>query len=355
MTNIIQINLLSPGFTTPNGSAFLFPLIFFNNELKHSGIRINFFSKFSSAIYGADIIAVDSKFHKFMWEEQKQVIFQQFVDLKKNCDSLIYFDTTDSTGSLQTEILNYVDSYCKGQLLKNRKSYLKSFYGDRLYTDYIHKKFGVNDKKIQRSIPVKNREHLKKLKISWNSGLADYSKFGPFWMKIYDYIPLNFFLGFKKLRPLKKNINIHSRFGINYSKDTVAWQRKKITNLLINLDKKKLSRLQYFSELLRSKIVISPFGWGEITLKDFEAFLCNNLLFKPSMDHLDTWPNFFVNNKTYCSFSWDLSDFIKKLKDIEKNFPDYLDIVNYGNQNYLKYASKNGAEKFVNHFSNILT
>ena len=42
-----------------------------------------------------------------MWEEQKQVIFQQFVELKKNCNSLIYFDTTDSTGSLQTEILNY--------------------------------------------------------------------------------------------------------------------------------------------------------------------------------------------------------------------------------------------------------
>mgnify|MGYP003325196652 CR=1 FL=1 len=33
-----------------------------------------------------------------------------------------------------------------------------------------------------------------------------------------------------------------------------------------------------------------------------------------------------------------LSDFIKKLQDIEKNFSDYLDIVNYGNQNYLKYA-----------------
>ena len=98
MKSVIRINLLSPGFKTPNGSAFLFPIIFFNNELKHSGIRINLFSKFSSAIYGADIIAVDSKFHKFMWKEQKHIIFQNFVELKKNCDSLNTL-ITDSSGS----------------------------------------------------------------------------------------------------------------------------------------------------------------------------------------------------------------------------------------------------------------
>ena len=132
--------------------------------------------------------------------------FSTIYRIKKNCDSLIYFDTTDSSGSLQTEILNYVDIYCKGQLLKNRKSYLKSFYGDRLYTDYVHKKFGINDKKIQRSIPIKNREHLKNSKFHGILFKADYSKFGPFWMKIYDYIPINFFLGFKNLKPLKKTL-----------------------------------------------------------------------------------------------------------------------------------------------------
>ena len=47
---------------------------------------------------------------------------------------------------------------------------------------------------------------------------ADYSKFGPL-MKISTSYTTNFFLGFKNLNNfLKKNINIHSRFGINYSK-----------------------------------------------------------------------------------------------------------------------------------------
>ena len=34
----------------------------------------------------------------------------------------------------------------------------------------------------------------------------------------------------------------------------------------------KLGRRDYFTELKNSRIILSPFGWGEITLKDFEVF-----------------------------------------------------------------------------------
>ena len=34
------INVLTPGFTTSNGSAFLFPLIVFKNEIRNAGMDI---------------------------------------------------------------------------------------------------------------------------------------------------------------------------------------------------------------------------------------------------------------------------------------------------------------------------
>jgi hypothetical protein len=34
------------------------------------------------------------------------------------------------------------------------------------------------------------------------------------------------------------------------------------------------------------------------------------MLLKPDMDHLETWPNVFIKNQTYVSFSWDAEDLI---------------------------------------------
>jgi hypothetical protein len=55
--------------------------------------------------------------------------------------------------------------------------------------------------------------------------------------------------------------------------------------------------------------VVSPFGFGEITLKDFEVFLTGGLLLKPDMSHMQTWPDVFRAGETMAAHAWDLSDF----------------------------------------------
>ena len=42
------INVLTPGFTTSNGSAFLFPLIVFKNEIRNAGMDITFVTSTNS-------------------------------------------------------------------------------------------------------------------------------------------------------------------------------------------------------------------------------------------------------------------------------------------------------------------
>ena len=63
----------------------------------------------------------------------------------------------------------------------------------------------------------------------------------------------------------------------------------------------------------KSKICISPFGLGEITLRDFEIIISGSAIFKGNCDHMDTWPNLFIKDQTYIDYKWDLSDFEDKL------------------------------------------
>ena len=63
-------------------------------------------------------------------------------------------------------------------------------------------------------------------------------------------------------------------------------------------------------EAAHSKIILSPFGWGELCLRDFEAVFNGALLLKPDMSHLETWPDIFVPGETYIPFGWDAEDLV---------------------------------------------
>ena len=58
-----------------------------------------------------------------------------------------------------------------------------------------------------------------------------------------------------------------------YSRNTVAWYRK-IAFEKLNLSiPKRLLTYKYFLELSKSKVSLSPFGWGEINYRDYSLLL----------------------------------------------------------------------------------
>lgn len=61
-----------------------------------------------------------------------------------------------------------------------------------------------------------------------------------------------------------------------------------------------------------SKACISPFGWGEICYRDFESFFYGATLLKPTVDHMDTFPDFFIKNETYIPIDWNFDN----IKDV---------------------------------------
>jgi hypothetical protein len=66
---------------------------------------------------------------------------------------------------------------------------------------------------------------------------------------------------------------------------------------------------RFIAEMKRSKLVFSPFGYGEVCWRDYEAVMTGAVLLKPDMGHVQTDPDIFVPWETYVPVAWDLSDF----------------------------------------------
>jgi len=84
------------------------------------------------------------------------------------------------------------------------------------------------------------------------------------------------------------------------------------TSYQVVMPEARVTRDEYYQEMMRSKICISPFGYGEICWRDFEAGLCGCLLIKPDMSHVETNPDIFKPYKTYVPVKWDFSDLEEK-------------------------------------------
>jgi hypothetical protein len=82
------------------------------------------------------------------------------------------------------------------------------------------------------------------------------------------------------------------------------------------------NKKEYIKTLLNSKICISPWGWGEVCFRDFEAIYCGCVLLKPNSDHVKCFPNIFDKYCVY--FEPDCSDLEDKINYIINNWDDYI-------------------------------
>ena len=353
------VHILTEGPISYNGRAFLQPIVLNKGKLEDIGIKIYLIKSLSPKILDCDLLIVDSKFFRSWWKTGKEEIFALLTKFHEKTN-VIFFDTTDSAGFVLGEVLPFVKAYYKHQVLKDKENYLRSMYGRRLFTDYYHKENAVLDdpKNEESEAQVLNSSDLEKIKVFWNTGLANYSFSGDYLGKIYRAIPIRAILRYPKtftIPSLNRPLDIQCRFGVTYDKETVAYQRKAIAKILKNrLQTKKVNRYKFYRELQNSKIVMSPFGLGEITLKDFEVFLSGSLLMKPYMDHMLTWPNFYTED-TYVPFRWDLEDLSKKIEYVLDNYKDFIQLAQNGQEVYRHYiASQEASREFVLRFSEII-
>jgi hypothetical protein len=345
-----------------------YPVFLNQFRIKSMGYKIRFLNIYELPKNKlSDSVIIDIRVKKDLMDkgtrpEKKKDIILRFINrIKKMTESLILFDNLDSI-SILYYTLPYVDFYYKKQLLKDRSLYSKNLFGNRLFTDYYYKKHGIGKKDYNYYENSNNEyEYLKnknKIGISWNILLA-VNNFQTVFSKVLYIFTKKLCIKWGYAGGNKKYI-ISGNFFKEYKKDIISFQRRKMHEFLLRhrLSKKFslgiVSKKQYRNIILQSRYVVSPFGWGEICYRDYEAFIAGAALIKPDMSHLETWPNLYRPGETYFPISWDIEkwddDFEKILSD-EENASRVGEL---GQEEFRNLWSKKGRQQFCERFIKLI-
>lgn len=349
-------------YRSPNSLALNYPLLIHRSFFRKQGFDIYFHDNIGKKIYGCEVLFINSKFFREWHAKKVDKLYDILGSFKKSIDRVIWFDTNDSTGTTQFNVMPLVDAYYKSQVLKDRYLYMKPFYGYRIFTDFYRNRFGISDEEgpagnIAQTSSVSvllQKEHAHKLRVSWNSAMNEWGRhnyiYGGLVNKIRSYLKFKTDYTVRFVRPDKeRQADINARIGLSHSRKTVRFQRQMIANILkdrFNVAANKVPRPKYIEELSNSKIGISPFGWGEISCRDFDIIINGALLFKQDMSHLETWPPLYVKDETYVAYSWGLEDFEEKLRELLGKREKIAAVSKKAQDLYAYYLYGNGRTEF---------
>ena len=195
---------------------------------------------------------------------------------------------------------------------------------------YYHDKYGVSGNLSNKHHHTLDETNRDKVKLSWNIGLGNVftrkslgGRLGK--KKLVQYLLQTRYVTPRFTSPTSKRAyDIHYK-GAHHKK-LKHDQRLKTIEWLENRDDlhtpdigQEIPYLDYVRQIRQSKAVMSPFGYGEICTRDFEAFAAGATLIKPDMEHLNTYPNWYIKDKTYLSVDWDFSNFDDLLDEIHRD------------------------------------
>lgn len=350
-----------------------FPLRVFRKPLRQCGVELSFYhavnkipakSKIDSIILSGyqswRVFGYASPIHS-------DQLRRELERLRQRVRCLIWYDSHDSGNVAYRTALEYADLYLKRQIWADKQLYKRPLYGDIVFKDYYHKKYGLEEANSAVSLPLPDHM-LRRIQVGWNLALIDWQIHGAGRVTrgLHIYFPHPKYAVEFGTKPLcKRSYDIVWR-GSDHSNNQpiVAFHRNTVRdhveracrNLgLLAITSGRVSHRQYLHEIQNSKIVVSPFGWGEICYRDFESFMAGAILLKPNMDHLETWPNLFHPYQTYVPFSWDFSDIEDKIDDILTHINDYEQIAREGQRRFQEVLSPEYGEQFTQHFLDLLT
>lgn len=189
-----------------------------------------------------------------------------------------------------------IDLYIKKHILRDRGYYGRPTLGDTNLTDHYARRLNLPEPEVRFDIPP---GFLGKLVV------------GPSFATAPTILPG--LLG--KAPPAGgRSIDLHARFELGGT----PWYRamRAEADAAVNGLKgvsmvrgQGVHHAQFLAEMRHARICLSPFGYGEVCWRDYEAALTGAVLVKPDMGHVETDPDIFIPWETYAPVAWDLSDF----------------------------------------------
>ena len=217
--------------------------------------------------------------------------------------SLCYLDFFAPLDLRYAAVLDpWIACYVKKQVFADVSRYGRPTRGDTNLTDYYARRHGIEQP--DRTWPVPG-EFADKLVIGSNFCLSAHM--------------IDRFRG--SLPEGERPIDVHARIATR----GVDWYRRmreetRAAALAVQgvrtVSQGRVSQARFYRELAASKVCFSPFGYGEVCWRDYEAIFSGALLLKPRMDHVRLAPQIFVPGETYVSIEWDCSDYEEQVRAI---------------------------------------
>lgn len=86
---------------------------------------------------------------------------------------------------------------------------------------------------------------------------------------------------------------------------------------------RKLNRKAFDQAMLDSMISVSPWGFGELCIRDVEAMFAGCVLVKPMTSFVRTWPEIFVDWVTYVPCRHDFKDLRDRVVEIVDRWDEF--------------------------------
>jgi hypothetical protein len=113
--------------------------------------------------------------------------------------------------------------------------------------------------------------------------------------------------------------------GVSYHRRLAMEMLERLTHLRAVLIRgRALPRNDYMNLMRRARICVSPWGWGETTIRDYEAMYAGCVLIKPRTDFIESWPN--VDERHYVPCAVDFADLPEKIDHVLAHWDDYFEM-----------------------------
>ena len=377
----------SPGYWLP---------VYLNRfRLRELGLKIKFYYEAVPGLEACDVLLLSS--WRLCWGNtvghdpaSRARLLEQLAGWRERVRAVAWFDLADSSGTPQFEVLPHVTRYFKKQLLKDLFLYRQSLYAGRIYADFLHCQYGLEEPKgpiladdpdffydpdqgtqyqtVPAPLPV---DEEKKLGVSWNLGLHDF-RGGDRWSKVRNQVSdrlESFLRGPHRLPFLRhweqaRDIDVAGFFQLR-SRPLGSFHRQRALEILgrmknLRVDcagfsgRERIPYLDYVRLLGRAKIGLSLFGLGEVCYREFEIFNAGAALVMQDMSHLRTWPDVYQAGQTYQPVRWDLADLEEVIGSLLGDEKRRLALAQNGQETYLKSWSVEGKEKFCQRFKEMV-
>lgn len=334
------------------------PLFLFKKKFEQMNIQFNFFKNFNNKVFECDYLFLNSR--NFPKQNTDFIDLEYLKKIYKINENIIWFDMRDSAGTTQFEVMPYVKKYVKKQIYKDYELYKKNLYGGRFYTDYYHKNHDIVDD-IDYQSYLLNDIYKKKIILGWNIGISkffNYSKYNRihyYFENLMSFVNkenINKLLNFQNVDHINKSFDIFFHMNLKFKRKTVAFQRNEIFKILSKtyankISNQRINKKSFINKLVKSKLNICAYGWGEVCYRDYESVYCGTPFLTADMSRIETWPNIYYDQDTYLSYSLDFSDFEDKVEYLLKDKDKRLKLVKNA-QSALNDSITNCEDYFTN-------